>query len=121
MAKQTRVSKYKKLRSEIDNMDTYSLEQIETEAKNKKIESVRNSVRHASKKNDSDMKQATLTMSIEELLEGHSEYVGFKETQREEKTSLRKKQLFKLLYIGLLIVFIAVITIIVWVMIDSRR
>lgn len=114
MAKQTRVDKYRKLRRDIDKMNEKSFEQLLKEDDEKKKNIVKDSIRHASKNEmNCDIKTATLTISIEELLEGHAKYIGEEEKKKEELKKKRKRQLtvvgIGLLALALIIVIIIVI------------
>lgn len=113
MAKQTRVEKYKKLRSDIEKMDTYSLEQVEKDNLNRKQRIVKESIRHACKDESKSLNSPTITMSIDQLLEGHSEYVGEREEQMRIKKHQKRKKMRLIGLVSLSILLIVVFAIVI--------
>lgn len=115
MDRQTRVQKYKKLRDEISQMDTYKFEnpyRVEEDDENLQDVAMSNEelkIEH--------IKKSTLSISIDQIVKAHDEYTSM---VAQEKKKNKDKETKKLRYIKLVnrlrIVLIAVLVLIIIVL-----
>ena len=115
MDRQTRVQKYKKLREQITQMDTYKFEnpyRVEEDDENLQDVAMSNEelkIEH--------IKKSTLSISIDQIVKAHDEYTSM---VAQEKKKNKDKETKKLRYIKLVnrlrIVLIAVLVLIIIVL-----
>ena len=112
MDRQTRVQKYKKLRDEITQMDTYKFENpYHVDESNNEFDDIGMSNEELKTEH---IKKSTLSISIDQIVKAHDEYTTMvaneKKLKREQET---KKLQFKKLMFRLSIVFIAILLVII--------
>ena len=112
MDRQTRVQKYKKLRDEINQMDTYKFDNpYHVEEENEDL----NDVGMLNEELQTEhIKKSTLSISIDQIVKAHDEYTTKVAQEKKIKKEKETKKLqFKKLIFRLSFVFIAVLLIVI--------
>ena len=112
MDRQTRVQKYKKLRDEINQMDTYKFDNpYHVEEENEDLNDVGMSNEELQTEH---IKKSTLSISIDQIVKAHDEYTTKAAQEKKIKKEKETKKLqFKKLIFRLSFVFIAVLLIVI--------
>ncbi len=105
MNRETRVQKYAKLREDIENIDEAKIKAI----KEKKSSVVKESMKHVSS-TDKEEKIRTSSMSIDDILDGHSKYVDLENYHIKDNESQPKAKLF--IFLGVIFVIVILLVII---------
>lgn len=112
MDKKTRVEKYKKLREEIDDMDTYKFDspfQVNEEKDDIAMSNDELQEQH--------IKKNTLSISIDQIVKAHDEYttmISKEELKKQEKNANKvqnKKLLITIGIIGGIVILLAIIVV----------
>ena len=115
MDRQTRVQKYKKLREEITQMDTYKFEnpyRVEEEDENLQDVGMSNE-----ELKTEHIKKSTLSISIDQIVKAHDEYTSMLAQEKMNKKEKETKKLrFKKLMYRLSFVLIAVLILVIVVL-----
>ncbi len=118
MDRQTRVQKYKKLREEINHMDTYKFENPYRVEEDENLHDVGMSNEELKTEH---IKKSTLSISIDQIVKAHDEYTSMvaqekKKNKDKETKKLRFRKLIQRLsfvLIAILLVVIAVLLVII--------
>lgn len=118
MDRQTRVQKYKKLREEINHMDTYKFENPYRVEEDENLQDVGMSNEELKTEH---IKKSTLSISIDQIVKAHDEYTSMvaqekKKNKDKETKKLRFRKLIQRLsfvLIAILLVVIAVLLVII--------
>ncbi len=114
MDKKTRVEKYKKLREEIDDMDTYKFDspfQVDEEKDDVGMSNEELQQQH--------VKKNTLSISIDQIVKAHDEYttmISKDELKKQEKDAHKMQNKKLLITIGIIagvIVLLAIIVVLI--------
>lgn len=116
MDRQTRVQKYKKLRDEITQMDTFKFENpYHVEESNPDFDDVGMSNEELQTEH---IKKSTLSISIDQIVKAHDEYTTMVAQEKKLKKEKETKKLqFKKLMFRLSIVVIAILLVIIGVLV----
>lgn len=112
MDRQTRVQKYKKLREEITQMDTYKFENpYHVDESNNEFDDV--GMTNEELKSE-HIKKSTLSISIDQIVKAHNEYTTMIANEKKDKKDNETKKLqFKKLMFRLSLVLIAILIVII--------
>ena len=123
MDRQTRVQKYKKLRQEITQMDTYKFEnpyRVEDEDENLQDIGMSNEELMTE-----HIKKSTLSISIDQIVKAHDEYTSMvaqekKKNKDKETKKLRFKKMMSRLSIVLIAILILVIIVLLVILLGGK-
>ena len=112
MDRQTRVQKYKKLREEITQMDTYKFENpYHVDESNNEFDDV--GMTNEELKSE-HIKKSTLSISIDQIVKAHNEYTTMIANEKKDKKDKETKKLqFKKLMFRLSLVLIGILIVII--------
>ena len=123
MDRQTRVQKYKKLREEISQMDTYKfdnpyhIDETESEFNDVGMSNEELQTEH--------IKKSTLSISIDQIVKAHEEYTTkvTQEKNKKKEKETRKLQYKKLVFrlsILLVVILLVIIAVLIAIIIAGR-
>ena len=115
MDRQTRVEKYKKLREEITQMDTYKFENpYHVDESNDEFDDVGMSNEELKTEH---IKKSTLSISIDQIVKAHNEYTTMIANEKKDKKDKESKKLqFRKLIFRLSLAFIGILLVVIVVL-----
>lgn len=123
MDRQTRVQKYKKLRQEITQMDTYKFENpYRVEDEDEKLQDIGMSNEELMTEH---IKKSTLSISIDQIVKAHDEYTFMvaqekKKNKDKETKKLRFKKMMNRLSVVLIAILILVIIVLLVILLGGK-